>query len=177
MNFIIAFVDFIVHYEQLQDKLSQLRDARAALDALRDEHKDRLRQQAEEQERARQSLMAQKLHIMRQKKQEYLQYQRQIALQRMQEQEREMQLRIEQQKQTGFATAQVPGQPQYQHPSYMNPPHPGTWKCFNLVDLLYFLARLIVFVWILLRLYGPSWSSAGDCTYIHVWSSSAGATA
>lgn len=41
--------------------------------------------------------MAQKLQIMRQKKQEYLQYQRQLAMQRMQDQEREMQMRIEQQ--------------------------------------------------------------------------------
>jgi len=83
----------------LQDKLGQIRDARAALDDLRQEHTERLRRQAEEQERIKQFQMAQKLHIMRQKKQEYLQYQRQLAMQRMQEQEREMQMRIEQQKQ------------------------------------------------------------------------------
>lgn len=44
-------------------------------------------------------LMAQKLAIMRKKKQDYLQYQRQLALQKIQEQEREMQMRQEQQKQ------------------------------------------------------------------------------
>lgn len=83
--------------EQLQDKLVQIKDSRAALDVLRQEHVEKLRLIAEEQERQRQIQMAQKLEIMRKKKQEYLQYQRQLALQRIQEQEREMQLRQEQQ--------------------------------------------------------------------------------
>ncbi|XP_076752761.1 hepatocyte growth factor regulated tyrosine kinase substrate isoform X1 [Xylocopa sonorina] len=91
--------DSRVYYEGLQDKLTQMKDARAALDALRDEHREKLRRQAEEAERQRQMLMAQKLAIMRKKKQEYLQYQRQLALQKIQEQEREMQMRQEQQKQ------------------------------------------------------------------------------
>ncbi|XP_050298507.1 hepatocyte growth factor-regulated tyrosine kinase substrate isoform X2 [Anthonomus grandis grandis] len=88
-----------LHYERLQDKLTQVKDARAALDALREEHRDKLRREAEEAERQRQLQMAHKLEIMRKKKQEYLQYQRQLALQRIQEQEREMQMRQEQQKQ------------------------------------------------------------------------------
>lgn len=88
-----------VYYEGLQDKLAQVKDARAALDALRDEHREKLRRQAEEAERIRQMQMAHKLEIMRKKKQEYLQYQRQLAIQRIQEQEREMQMRQEQQKQ------------------------------------------------------------------------------
>ena len=50
-----------------------MKDARAALDALRYEHREKLRLQAEEAERQRQLQMAQKLDIMRQKKQEYLQ--------------------------------------------------------------------------------------------------------
>ncbi|KOC59040.1 Hepatocyte growth factor-regulated tyrosine kinase substrate [Habropoda laboriosa] len=91
--------DSRVYYEGLQDKLTQMKDARAALDALREEHREKLRRQAEEAERQRQLLMAQKLAIMRKKKQEYLQYQRQLALQKIQEQEREMQMRQEQQKQ------------------------------------------------------------------------------
>lgn len=85
-------------YEQLQDKLAQVKDSRAALDVLRQEHQDKLRLLAEEQERQRQLMMAHKLDIMRKKKQEYLQYQRQMALQRIQEQEREMAMRQEQQK-------------------------------------------------------------------------------
>lgn len=85
-------------FEQLQDKLTQVKDSRAALDVLRQEHLDKLRRQAEEQERQRQMQMAHKLEVMRKKKQEYLQYQRQLALQRIQEQEREMQMRQEQQK-------------------------------------------------------------------------------
>lgn len=91
--------DLRAYYERLQDKLNQARDARAALDALREEHREKLRLEAEEAERQRQIQMAYKLEIMRKKKQEYLQYQRQLAIQRMQEQEREMQMRQEQQKQ------------------------------------------------------------------------------
>lgn len=56
-------------YEGLQDCLTQVKDARAALDALRDEHKERLRREAEDAERARQVQMAKKLEIMRKKKQ------------------------------------------------------------------------------------------------------------
>ncbi|XP_075231994.1 hepatocyte growth factor regulated tyrosine kinase substrate isoform X1 [Lycorma delicatula] len=91
--------DSRVYYEGLQDKLAQVKDARAALNALREEHREKLRREAEMAERQRQLQMAQKLDIMRKKKQEYLQYQRQLALQRIQEQEREMQMRQEQQKQ------------------------------------------------------------------------------
>ncbi|XP_031354066.1 hepatocyte growth factor-regulated tyrosine kinase substrate isoform X2 [Photinus pyralis] len=99
LRYIQQHDDSRLYYERLQDKLTQVKDARAALDALRDEHKDKLRRQAEEAERLRQLQMAHKLDIMRKKKQEYLQYQRQLALQRVQEQEREMQMRQEQQKQ------------------------------------------------------------------------------
>jgi growth factor-regulated tyrosine kinase substrate len=62
-----------VYYEGLQDKLTQVKDARAALDALREEHREKLRREAEIAERQRQMQMAQKLDIMRKKKQEYLQ--------------------------------------------------------------------------------------------------------
>ncbi|CAG0906203.1 unnamed protein product, partial [Darwinula stevensoni] len=99
------------HYEGLQDRLSQIRDERAALDALREDHRGRKLREAEEAQRLRQIQMAQKLEIMRKKKQEYLEYQRLMAMQRMQEQEREMQMRHEQQKQayeTGQAQMPVP---------------------------------------------------------------------
>ncbi|XP_075152185.1 hepatocyte growth factor regulated tyrosine kinase substrate isoform X2 [Haematobia irritans] len=97
LSFIKEMDDKRMWYEQLQDKLAQIKDSRAALDDLRHEHAENLRRMAEEQERQRQIQMAQKLEIMRKKKQEYLQYQRQLALHRLQEQEREMQLRQEQQ--------------------------------------------------------------------------------
>lgn len=42
-----------VNFERLQDKISQVRDARAALEALREEHRDRVRREREEQERLR----------------------------------------------------------------------------------------------------------------------------
>lgn len=97
LSFIKELDDKRMWYEQLQDKLAQIKDSRAALDDLRNEHAENLRRMAEEQERQRQIQMAQKLEIMRKKKQEYLQYQRQLALHRIQEQEREMQMRQEQQ--------------------------------------------------------------------------------
>ncbi|XP_036268105.1 hepatocyte growth factor-regulated tyrosine kinase substrate isoform X2 [Pipistrellus kuhlii] len=97
-----------LYYEGLQDKLAQIRDARGALSALREEHREKLRRAAEEAERQRQIQLAQKLEIMRQKKQEYLEVQRQLAIQRLQEQEKERQLRLEQQKQTIQMRAQMP---------------------------------------------------------------------
>ncbi|XP_036409319.1 hepatocyte growth factor-regulated tyrosine kinase substrate [Megalops cyprinoides] len=100
-----------LYYEGLQDKLAQVRDARAALNALRDEHREKLRRAAEEAERQRQIQLAHKLEIMRQKKQEYLEMQRQLAIQRLQEQEKERQLRLEQQKHTIQMRAQMPAFP------------------------------------------------------------------
>lgn len=65
----LFFKNILAYYERLQDKLNQARDARAALDALREEHRDKLRLEAEEAERQRQIQMAYKLEIMRKKKQ------------------------------------------------------------------------------------------------------------
>lgn len=121
-------------FEQLQDKLTQIKDSRAALDVLRQEHQEKLRQQAEEQERQRQMQMAYKLELMRKKKQEYLQYQRQLALQRIQEQEREMKLHQDQQKvmysmgvQSPYTSPfmQAPGTPQQPRmlPNESSPAH------------------------------------------------------
>ncbi|XP_039753795.1 hepatocyte growth factor-regulated tyrosine kinase substrate isoform X2 [Pararge aegeria] len=126
-----------VYLESLQDKITQVRDSRAALDTLRAEHAARLAQAAEAAERQRQMQMAAKLQAMRKKKHEYLQYQRQLALQRVQEQEREMQMRQEQQKHQYMMSANsgyyMPGvsmmhyqpaaggyqnQPAYAHPQY-----------------------------------------------------------
>ncbi|CAH1179894.1 unnamed protein product [Phaedon cochleariae] len=90
-----------LHFERLQDRLTQARDARAALDALRDEHREKLKRDAEEAERRKQMQMAYKLEVMRKKKQEYLQYQRELAIQRVQEQEREMHIRQEYMKYGG----------------------------------------------------------------------------
>lgn len=106
-----------LHYEVLQDKLSDISVARGALDLLREEHREQKRREAEAQDAVRQQQMAQKLDIMRKQKQEYLQYQRQIALQRVQDQEREMQLRKEQHK---YATL-----PQTQWPQQQSQPLPA----------------------------------------------------
>ncbi|CAB3229976.1 unnamed protein product [Arctia plantaginis] len=115
-----------VYLESLQDKVTQIRDSRAALDTLRAEHAARLAAQAEAAERQRQMQMAAKLQAMRKKKHEYLQYQRQLALQRVQEQEREMQMRQEQQKHQYLMSANsyyIPGVSMQQYPSgYPNQP-------------------------------------------------------
>ncbi|CAF0757271.1 unnamed protein product [Rotaria sp. Silwood1] len=123
------------YYESLQDKLSQLKDAREALNALRDEHIENKKRQAFERERQRQIQLAVKLDDMRQKKQAYLEYQRQIHLQRLGEQEAEMQARLdqqrrytqqrEQQNQVDYRINQIPyvqplssvGYYHYQHPT------------------------------------------------------------
>ena len=60
---------YLAYYESLQDKLGQLKDAREALNALRDEHMENKKRQAMERERQRQIQLAVKLDDMRQKKQ------------------------------------------------------------------------------------------------------------
>ncbi|KAF7273042.1 hypothetical protein GWI33_014233 [Rhynchophorus ferrugineus] len=136
LKYIQEHDDRRLYYERLQDKLTQVKDARAALDALREEHREKLRREAEEAERQRQMQMAHKLEIMRKKKQEYLQYQRQLALQRIQEQEREMQMRQEQQKQQYLiGPQQFPFMgspvhaPQFQQPN--NPPVGGYYMQYG----------------------------------------------
>jgi hepatocyte growth factor-regulated tyrosine kinase substrate len=57
------------YYENLQDKLTQLKDAREALNALRHEHQEKKRLEKEEKDRLRQIQLAQKLQYMRQQKQ------------------------------------------------------------------------------------------------------------
>lgn len=70
-NFYLFFVfcHCSAYYEGLQDKLGQLKDAREALNALREEHGENKRRQAMERERLRQIQLAAKLDDMRQKKQ------------------------------------------------------------------------------------------------------------
>ncbi|CAF3680801.1 unnamed protein product [Rotaria socialis] len=86
------------YYESLQDKLNQLKDAREALNALREDNIENKKQQALERERQRQIQLALKLDDMRHKKQAYLEYQRQLHLHRLTEQEAEMQARLNQQR-------------------------------------------------------------------------------
>ncbi|XP_045212780.2 hepatocyte growth factor-regulated tyrosine kinase substrate-like [Mercenaria mercenaria] len=124
MKYVQQQEDLRAQYESLQDKLAQLRDAREALDALREDHREKRRREMEELERQRQIQMAQKLDIMRQKKHEYLEMQRQLALQRLQEQEREMQMRFEQQRQL-TQMRQMQNYGGYNQPGYPQGPMPG----------------------------------------------------
>ncbi|CAF1321256.1 unnamed protein product [Adineta ricciae] len=93
-------------YETLQDKLTQLKDAREALNALRNDHYEKKQQEAFERSRQRQLQLAQTLDFMKQKKQEYLEYQQQLYLQRSAQQELEMHNRLEQQRQLALAREQ-----------------------------------------------------------------------
>ena len=61
--------DARAYYENLQDKLTQLKDAREALNALRLENFEKKKRELEEQERIRQIQISQKLQFMRQQKQ------------------------------------------------------------------------------------------------------------
>lgn len=78
------------YYERLQEKLTRLREAREALDVLREEHREKLRLEAEERHHEKQLQMVAKLDALRLRKREYLEHQRQIAYQQMQAQEQEL---------------------------------------------------------------------------------------
>ena len=86
------------HWEHLSDKVNLISDARTALNALRDEHKQEMRRRAEEAERQRQIQLAQKLEMMRQKKREYLETQRAATLARMAENQAQLQAKRETQR-------------------------------------------------------------------------------
>lgn len=62
-----------MYFERLQDKLVQVKDTRAALDAMRDDHKAALQQEAAFAEQQRQMQLAIKLDVLRQRKQQYQQ--------------------------------------------------------------------------------------------------------
>lgn len=72
--------DARAYYELLQDKLTQLKDAREALNALRQETYEKKRREMEERERQRQLQIAQKLQLMRAQKQSYYMMQNQANL-------------------------------------------------------------------------------------------------
>jgi len=62
-----------VYFERLQDKLVQVKDTRAALDAMREDHKTALQQEAAFAEQQRHLQLAMKLNVLRQRKQQYQQ--------------------------------------------------------------------------------------------------------
>lgn len=72
--------DARAYYELLQDKLTQLKDAREALNALRHETFEKKRAEMEERERQRQMQIAHKLQLMRAQKQSYYMMQNQANL-------------------------------------------------------------------------------------------------
>lgn len=132
LGFIKYQEDARAYYESLQDKLTQLKDAREALNALRHENLEKKKREFEERERLRQLQIAQKLQDMRQQKQYYYQYQNELNLRRLQEQEKELQARLEQQRQLvmmrdqqlisgGLMFNQHPANPQQQQQHQIQP--------------------------------------------------------
>ena len=120
------------YYENLQDKLTQLKDAREALNALRTENYEKKKRESEERERLRQLQIAHKLQLMRQQKQSYYLYQNQLNLQRLHEQELDYQARLNQQRELVLKRDQTLFQPtpqqsmqQVNDASAMYAMHPG----------------------------------------------------
>lgn len=80
------------YFEGLQDKITQLRDAREALDALRQEHAARRQLEEQEAARLRQLQMMQKLEVMRQQKRDTLEYRRRLAMEQTMQYQQQYQL-------------------------------------------------------------------------------------
>jgi len=132
LGFIKYQEDGRAYYESLQDKLTQLKDAREALNALRHDFYEKKKREFEERERQRQIAIAQKLQHMRQQKQSYYQYQNDLNIRRLQEQERDSHLRLEQQRQLVMMRDQQFASLSFQPPNqvanminnpYVNPQH------------------------------------------------------
>ncbi|RNA45177.1 hepatocyte growth factor-regulated tyrosine kinase substrate isoform X2 [Brachionus plicatilis] len=135
MSYIKYKEDMRGYYENLQDKLTQLKDAREVLNALRQEHYEKKRKEFEEKERLRQMQIAQKLQYMRQQKQSYYLYQQQLHMQKLQEQEMSLKMRLNQQRELVMQRElinTVPGTLNYQNSTnpmmqtnfYQNPMYP-----------------------------------------------------
>ncbi|CAI2351251.1 unnamed protein product [Caenorhabditis sp. 36 PRJEB53466] len=114
------------YYESLQDHLSNIGEARQAIDEMREEHERKRQERLAEEQRLRQAQMQQTLEMMRMKKHAMLMEQREQALHRFQQQQQEMALRRQQQAyynpQMGYAAP--PGQPQQQQQQQQQPYYP-----------------------------------------------------
>lgn len=110
-------------YEGLQDQLAHIVDARSAVNQLRDENVQRRRAQLEAEQRMRQAQMKQTLDMMRMKKHAMLMEQRDVALQRFQQQEQEMQARRQAQPMYGGYGQPMPPSYGVQQPMYGMPPY------------------------------------------------------
>ncbi|TMS37801.1 hypothetical protein L596_004660 [Steinernema carpocapsae] len=80
------------YYEELQDRIAHISEARQAVNALREDYMQQKREREMVEQQARQREMQAKLQQMRDKKREMLVYERHIALQRFQQQEHEIQM-------------------------------------------------------------------------------------
>ncbi|XP_067043559.1 hepatocyte growth factor-regulated tyrosine kinase substrate-like isoform X2 [Acropora muricata] len=102
LRFIEQLEEETAKYEALQVKVGLVRETRSSLDEMREQHREKVRQQELEQDMLRRMQIEQKLELMRQQKAEYLAYQQRLQAER--------QTAIEQQQQQ---------RPQYQRPMQM----------------------------------------------------------
>ncbi|KRZ29631.1 Hepatocyte growth factor-regulated tyrosine kinase substrate [Trichinella pseudospiralis] len=86
-------IDRREYYENLQDKVNQIREAREALESLREEYRDKKKVELAQMQRQQQLLMMAKLQSMRIKKYEMLGLQRMEALRQVEEKQRELFMR------------------------------------------------------------------------------------
>ncbi|CAJ0952259.1 unnamed protein product, partial [Mesorhabditis belari] len=112
-----------VYFESLQDQLGHITEARAAVNSLREEEARKRAEIAAEEQRVRQLQMQHKLAAMRQQKHDMLLYQRQVAIQRFQQQEAEMAARRSQQfySPASYTSPQVQQYPYSQIPMQQYP--------------------------------------------------------
>lgn len=82
------------HYERLQDHLAHIQESRQAINALREESERQRQELLKEEQSRRQIQLRQKLEMMRHKKHEMLLSERCAAIQRFQEQERQIRQRM-----------------------------------------------------------------------------------
>ena len=78
------------HFERLQDHLAHIQESRQAVNALREENDRQRQERLREEQSRRQVQLRQKLELMRHKKHEMLMTERFAAIQRFQEQERQI---------------------------------------------------------------------------------------
>lgn len=88
-------------FEALQVKLGLVREARSSLEEMREQHREKVRQQELEQDMLRRMQIEQKLELMRQQKAEYLAYQQRLQTERQAviEQQQQQQQRLQYQRQ------------------------------------------------------------------------------
>ena len=114
-----------------------MREARSSLEEMREQHREKVRQQELEQDMLRRMQIEQKLELMRQQKAEYLAYQQRLQTERQAviEQQQQQQQRLQYQRQMQ-QQQQIPfGGIQYQGLSVDCPPYLVLFKMADKISM------------------------------------------